>query len=238
VTLVANARMYSPHPAAAAAWRQVFAEVAARSGVALEPIDHPPPAPLGALWARDDLGAAFMCGFPFARAAPRPQLVAAPRRASGATYCTALVARAEAPFARLEDSFGGRIGWTVEESQSGWNAIRHLFPCYAERVGPLVTPRGVVEAVLDGRIDVGPLDDYALALLRRHAPALVAGLRVLATTRPSPIPPLVASPSVPADTVARLRDAFLALPPVSALDLAGFLAPDPAAYEVLLDWRP
>jgi ABC-type phosphate/phosphonate transport system substrate-binding protein len=236
--LVANARMYSPTPQAAAGWRALFAEIGARSGVPLEVVEHAYPAPLGELWARPDLGCAFMCGFPFSRAARQPKLVAAPLRAGGPVYRTELVVRADAPFRTLEDTFGGRIGWTVEESQSGYNAIRHLFAHYGEEVGNLVTPRRVIDAVLGGRIDVGPVDAFVLDLLRHDEPGLASGLRTVALTRPAPIPPLVASPELPDEIVARLRAAFLGMGARPELLIEGFAAPDPRGYDVLRSWTP
>jgi ABC-type phosphate/phosphonate transport system substrate-binding protein len=224
MTFIANARMYAVTPAVAAAWRALFARVAETSGVALTYIDHAAPAPLEDLWSRDDLGAAFMCGF---------------------------VVRAEAPFRTLTDTFGGRIGWTVHHSQSGYNAVRyHLLryareraePLYAERIGPLVTPRAVVEAVLFGRIDVGPLDSYVHDLLGRHDPATASRLRTVASTAMTPIPALVASPQVPAETADRLRAALIACggdralrPVLETLALTGFSAVAPAAYAALLE---
>ena len=43
---------------------------------------------------------------------------------------------------------------------------------YRESIGPLTTPRRVIEALLAGDIDVGPLDSYALDLMLRHDPDL------------------------------------------------------------------
>jgi ABC-type phosphate/phosphonate transport system substrate-binding protein len=112
---------------------------------------------------------------------------------------------------------------------------------FAATVGPLVTPRRVIEAVLAGACDAGPVDGYALALLRATEPALTDGIRVIASTAPAPIPPLVASPGVAADCVARLRAAFAtvataaALAPIRAqLLLARFAAPTSADYDELL----
>jgi ABC-type phosphate/phosphonate transport system substrate-binding protein len=234
--LVANARMYSPTPEAAAAWRALFAKVSERSGVALETVEHAYPAPLAELWSRRDLGCAFMCGFPFARAAMQPLIVAAPLREEGPVYRTELVVRSEAPFATLEATFGHRIGWTLEDSHSGCNAIRHLLPQYRETVGPLVTPRHVAEAVLEGRIDVGPLDGFVLALWRRYAPEFADRLRTVATSRPAPIPPLVAAPGIPEETVARLRAAFLGIGRRPELLIDGFIMPNPRDYDVLRQW--
>src|SRR5581483_7411422 len=75
---IANARMYSVAPGAAAAWRRLFEWVASESGVPLEIIDHAFPAKLEELWERPDLAATFMCGLPFAKD-PRPLVpIAAP----------------------------------------------------------------------------------------------------------------------------------------------------------------
>ena len=223
MALVANARMYSVTPQAKAAWQALFAWIAETSGVPLVQLDHAPPAPLETLWERDDLGAAFMCGLPFALTSRQPSLVAAPvlslpRYGGMPRYCTDLVVRADRPFARLSDTFAGRIGWTVEHSQSGYNAVRyHLLryrrdrpvSLFTEWVGPLVTPRRVIEAVLEGEIDVGPLDSYVHELLRRHEPATAARLRVLESTVMTPIPPVVAASTVASGTIERLRLAFL-----------------------------
>ena len=251
--LVANARMYAVTPVVKAAWQDLFAWVARTSGVPLSYLDHAAPAPLETLWARDDLGAAFMCGFPFASAARKPAILAAPvpsppRYGGRPCYCTDLVVRADSAFAQLSDTFGGRIGWTVEHSQSGYNAVRHHLlataaaPRTAQWVGPLITPRRVIEAVLRGEIDVGPLDSYVHDLLRRHEPETAAKLRVVKSTAMTPIPLLVASPGIASDALARLRRALLschAEPELAAtlgtLLVSRFDEVDPADYDVLLD---
>jgi ABC-type phosphate/phosphonate transport system substrate-binding protein len=253
MALLANARMYAVTPAVKAAWQELFAWVARTSGVPLEYIDHAAPAPLEALWARDDLGAAFMCGFPFASATPPPRLLAAPvpsppRYGDAPRYCTDLVVRADSRFAQLCDTFGGRIGWTVSHSQSGYNAVRHHLlgepqARYAAWVGPLVTPRRVIDAVLNDAIDVGPLDSYVHDLLRRHEPDTAAKLRVVASTALTPIPPLIAARGVANDTVARVRVALLSChdePALAAtreaLLLSRFETVEAANYRVLIDW--
>lgn len=254
--LVANARMYAVTAEAGELWRQLLDRVGRAAGVPLSYLEHAAPAPLEALWSRDDLGLAFMCGYPFARAEPPPQAVSAPvprdpRCAGRAMYWTDLVVRADGPFRNLADTFGGRVGWTVEHSQSGFNALRHHLlahrggrdaPLYRESVGPLVTPRRVIDAVLSGAIDVGPLDSYFHDLLRRFESETASRLRAVESTRPTPMPLLVASPAVGAGAVGRLRQALLASPQDRAaaeilahLRLAGFVVPRPESYRLLLD---
>ena len=254
VVPVANARMYSATPQAREAWKTLLRWVLARAGLAWDVIDHDPPAPLSVLWARDDLGLALMCGLPFARCEVRPTLVAAPvpspaRYGGRPVYFTDIVVRADAAFERLEDTFGGTVGYTLSDSMSGGVAFAdHLSPCraregtrlYTKAVGGLVNARGVIDALAAGRIDVGPLDSYYHDLLRRHEPAFAAQVRTVARTAPMPIPPLVATAPLSSQDLQRLR---AALADVAAADdlrevrerllLKGFAAVDPAVYDAL-----
>lgn len=254
---VANARMYAVTADASAAWAELFAWVTRKSGVDLETIEHHTSLPMTALWTRADLGAAFMCGRPWTQAEPKPVPIAcpvpAPARYEGAPrYMTDIVVRADSPFRTLEDTFGHRIGYTLEESQSGFNALRHhllryrsasRLALYAESVGPLHTPRGVVAALLSGAIDVGPLDSYAFDLMRTAPDDPAHRLRVVATTAPAPIPFFVASPSCPQDVVVALREGFLAAGNEAELAdlrdrllLRGFHAVVEPAYDLLRAW--
>lgn len=250
-----NARMYGPTPKAAAAWDRLFEWIGLRAGLELAKIPHPPPAPLDDLWARRDLAAVFICGFPYAMRADRPPLIAAPLPSAPdyggrPIYWTDLICRRDAPMTGIEDCFGRSFGWTVRHSQSGFNAPRRFFadhtrtrgaPLFAQVTGGLMTPRRVVEAVLDGRIDCGPLDGYCHELLGKHEPELASGLRVLARTASAPIPPLMATAPLDSEQLSRLREAFGAVG--EARDLAalrddlclkGFALPVSADYEMTL----
>ncbi len=250
---IACSRMYNVADGARRAWRDLFTEVSRRCGIPLRVIDHAAPAPLEDLWSRADLGCVFMCGWPYLRAVPKPVLVAAavPRSSTrqAPEYRTAFVALAAHGHACLADTFGGRLAYTVEGSHSGFNAVRHHLlshygnrekPLYRALVGPVVTPLGAVDSVRDGRADVAPVDSYALDLLRRHAPERLQDLAVIEWTTTAPMPPLVASPQVPEADIAALRAVLLAsstLPGLAehleALELAGFAAIAPAAYDVI-----
>jgi ABC-type phosphate/phosphonate transport system substrate-binding protein len=254
---VANARMYSVNPGAKAAWADLFEWLSRESGVNLTVVDHAFPLPLSELWSRGDLASAFMCGFPFVLMAHRPVPVAAPvpraaLKPGQPVYATRLVVRADSGFASLEDTFGGRLGYTVEDSHSGYNALRHHLlpyfsangaPLYRESIGPLFTPRRVFEAVLAGKIDVGPLDSYALDLMLRHEPDLASRIRIVATTDVAPIPFLVASPQCPDKVIAALRTALAAFGDTAAcaglrerLCLERFVPVAVADYDLIARW--
>lgn len=224
MSFIANARMYAVSPDAEAAWRALLGHVASEADVALDYLPYPAPQPLEALWSRPDLGCVFMCGYPIALeiatvipiAAPIPSLAWAAGRP---VYRSDFIVRADSPFETLEDTFGHRAGWTVEHSHSGFNAFRrhlldHVRPerpqLYREMVGHLVTARAILDAVVEGRIDVGPLDAYWHALIARHRPELTAHVRVVGSTDLAPMPAFVAAPRMPAGDVTRLRSAFCA----------------------------
>jgi ABC-type phosphate/phosphonate transport system substrate-binding protein len=252
--MIVNARMYSATPAAKQAWKDVLSWATRRAGLAWQAIDYDAPAPLSGLWARPDLGCAMMCGLPYSRRRPRPVLIAAPvpapaRYAGRPVYFTDIVVKASAPFNRLEDTFGGVVGYTLNDSMSGCVALRHHLaryrqapdkPLYREAVGGFVNARSVIEALINGRIDVGPLDSYYHDLLKAGEPEFAADVRVIATTGAAPIPPLVATAAIPAAEVAALRSALGAAgsaPELAAsralLLLKGFAVPDVADYDII-----
>ena len=247
--MIANARMYALDARVTARWRRLFERVAERSGMFLEMIEHTAPRPLDELWRRDDLGCAFMCGYPWAtwtRRSTRPRLLAVPlplgeRYAGRPVYCSDIVVRRDAPFSGVDALCGTRFGFTIESSQSGWQAPRAFFAepalrnggrWFGETVGPLFTPRAIADAVIEGRADAGPLDSYWHDLLRLHEPAIAAHLRIVASTPMTPMPALVCAASMPDDVHARLVDALLGVANDAtlrgvreALALRGFAVP-------------
>jgi len=245
--MIANARMYSVNAAAAATWRTLL-------GLDAEVVDYAAPAPLAALWSRDDLGSVLMCGLPYSLRAPVPQLVAAPipspaRYGGRPVYMTDLAVRADSPWQRIEESFGGIVGYTVTDSQSGYFALRRFLapyheqaarPLYRAVVGNLLNARGVIDALVDERIDVGPLDSYSFDLLRRFEPALAAQVRIVASTAPTAIPAFVATTVLDPDALTRLRNTFVSVAAApglrdvrDALLLRGFAVPEAVDYTPL-----
>jgi ABC-type phosphate/phosphonate transport system substrate-binding protein len=251
---IANARMYSATPAVKAAWKEVLAWVLAQARLDWEVVDYDAPAPLNALWSRDDLGLAMMCGLPYSQREPRPTLLAGPipsppRYGGRPIYMTDVVVGADAPFRRIEDTFGGVVGYTLADSMSGGVAFANFLAphrpaggarLYRSAVGGLIHARGVIEALAAGRIDVGPLDSYYHDLLRANDPAFAAQVRVIASTTPLPIPPLVATAALSPQAAQQLRDALVAVadapqlqPQRQRLLLSGFALPHPDEYRAV-----
>jgi ABC-type phosphate/phosphonate transport system substrate-binding protein len=254
--MIANARMYSVTPAVAELWRQLLDAIAAQAAVALTVVDHPEPMPINELWRRQDLGAVFMCGLPFARSEPRPALIAAPVPAppefgGQPRYWSEFVVRADSGFQVLEETLGYRMAFTAPDSQSGCVAALYYFmeasglleaaaqrPLYKEVIAPQITPLRALTAVADGLADVAPIDSFALRLLRKYRPELTCRVRVVGQTGPTAIPPIVATRSGPRSLETAFFEAHNNLsmkPLLQSLELERFARPDPASYGLLRD---
>ncbi len=240
--MIANARMYSVSPEAAGLWRRLLTAVIESAGLDIQLLEHTEPKPIDDLWQRADLAAVFMCGLPFSRSQPRPELIAAPVPSPPdfrglPQYWSEMVVRKDGALRSIEDTFGGRIALTVPGSQSGCLAamnylmnIADRFPLYGAVIAPQITPLGALSAVVDGAADVAPIDAYAFYLLQKYRRDLTSQVRSVARTPRTPIPPLVASPP----GLASLRAAFLEAdrradiaPLMADLLLERFVQPDP-----------
>ena len=250
--MIINTRMYSVCPAAKTAWHTLIEWVMQRADVHWTFLDWDAPKPLAELWARNDLACAMMCGLPYSLRTPQAQILAAPvlslaRYAGRSVYFSDLAVRADSKYQTLEDTYGGVLGYTLKDSQSGYFALRHhLLPLekagplpFKKIIGNLINPKGVIQALIDGRIDVGPLDSYCHDLFRKLQPEFASQVRVVASTNPTPMPPLVSSASLDDATLKRVRDAFLAVehaPELAAereaLLIARFVVPDPSDFNL------
>ena len=249
MTPVANARMYAVAPDAAEAWRRLLRHAIGVAGLEMIVVDHPPPAGLPELWARPDLGCAFMCGWPFAQEGGVRPIVAAPVPASPWSegqpiYRSEFIVAIDSAYTTLDEVRHRRFAFNARHSHSGWNLPNaHLGgPPPGKLVGPFVTHQRAMAAVASGEADFACIDSLVLDLLRRHDPAFVAKLRVIAATSSSPIPLLVGAHPAHGDRLgedarARLRAALLALDAddagralLAAVALRGFVRVDAARY--------
>jgi ABC-type phosphate/phosphonate transport system substrate-binding protein len=256
--LVFNMRMYAVNEDVLGLWQQFGAWVAQSSGIDLVYLSHDAPQPIDALWDRTDAGLVQMCGWPLYRRDTAPNILAAPvydapHTNDQAVYWTDMVVSADSPWSSLEDSFGGILAWTLESSHSGFNAPRHLLllhfmqrgrALYRDTVGPVITPRGAIDAVLEGRADIAPVDGYYHLLLQRHEPQTARKLKTLARTPSVPAPPFVAAHGLETTTVEALRKALLragddlqARATLKKLSIAQFVPRARDHYGILEKWH-
>ncbi|WP_011582288.1 MULTISPECIES: phosphate/phosphite/phosphonate ABC transporter substrate-binding protein [Chelativorans] len=223
--LVASSRMYNVAPEVRSLWDGFFDWLSRQADADLEIVAHDAPAPLSELWQRPDLGAVFMCGYPFISMAPelRPIALAAPVALAAWSqakplYASHIVVAANNAAKTPKDLFGMTFGWTVRDSQSGYHALRRFLlegfssefrDALPPAKGPFLNPTGIIQAVREGLVDAGPVDAYAFELLRVHAPEKISGVKVIATTPSTPCPLLIASRGTPHSLSDNLRNALL-----------------------------
>ena len=121
---------------------------------------------------------------------------------------------------------------------------QHGRDLYSQSVGPLTTPRRVIDSILAGGIDVGPLDSYAWDLLQRHDPDLTERIRIVETTDAAPIPFLVASRQCPDRVVTALQTALMEFGEIAACDglrerlcLQSFAPVVITEYDLMMRWN-
>ena len=174
-----------------------------------------------------------------------------PRRritAAKPIYFSCLVVRRDSGFASVEDTFGGRVAWTVENSYSGFAALRHHLLRYRTADRP-ESVRGVgrtadnaggrnrKRARRQGRSRSGR--QLRLGFAR---PARSRADRRRSRRRQDRRRSLSAhrrEPGIEPDAADRLSDAFVSIgeevsirPALDSLLLKGFAAVDAAAYDI------
>src|SRR5690606_4036788 len=116
---------------------------------------------------------------------------------SGATYRSLLIVAGDSPATGLEDLRGARLAYNGSGSQSGYDVLPAM-------VAPLAAAgtcfgsthesgshRASIAAVATGRADLCAVDCVTHALLQMHAPAALAGTRVLTRSPAAPGLPFV-----------------------------------------------
>jgi ABC-type phosphate/phosphonate transport system substrate-binding protein len=170
-------------------------------------------------WLDPRLLLAQTCGFPYVRhLRGRVRLVATPvygfPGGEGAERRSVVVVAADAPFAGVEDLRGARAAINDPGSNSGANLLAALVAPLARdgRFFATVTVTGghreSLAAVAAGRADVAAIDSVTFGLLARHAPAEVAGVRVLCETPGGPGLPLITRGEATDEEVLELREAL------------------------------
>jgi phosphonate transport system substrate-binding protein len=173
-----------------------------------------------------DVHLAFMCGWPYAQRFDRADrrfellcapVMAAPRYRGRPLYFTDVIVRHDSPLRTFADLRGRSYAYNDAGSHSGHNMPRaHLLALgetsgYFGRVLASGSHQASIRLVADGAVDASGIDSTVLELEARERPEVAAGLRVVETIGPEPIPPVIVSRDVAPALRTRLRDAFLTM---------------------------
>jgi len=194
-----------------------------------------------------DVDLAFICSGALTAFAPDApiELIAAPVVHGETTYKSVVVVRSDSSYRSFADLRGGRFAFTDVLSNTG-----HLYPTFrlhelgttAEAFFSAVTLTGAhdrsVLAVHRKLVDAAAVDILIYDQLLEMEPSYAEQLRVIETSPPFAIPPVVAPTSVPAPLRKRLGAILVALSKdpahrelLAPLGFDGFTRIDPSAYE-------
>lgn len=127
-----------------------------------------------------------------------------------------VIVAADSPYVTIDDLRGTRFAYNAPDSNTGANLPRRLFAplsrggrFFGETLESGSHVASLVAVTL-GDADAASIDSVTFALLAAHRPTALAGVRVLAMTAASPLPPFVTpAPADPA-TIVRLFAALSA----------------------------
>ena len=209
--------------------------------------------PLGEIWRDPGLLLAQTCGYPLMTQLHGDVIpIAAPvygwPGCEAATHRSFIVVSAASRFAALADLRGRPAAINGWDSNSGMNLFRHAVAKLAGGgafFSEIVVTGGhpaSLEHVANGEADVAAVDCVTFALVWRHRPELVEGVRMIAETAASPVLPFVTRAGDSTGEIAALRDALtgaIADPAnresVEALGLRGVEPVTREDYTVVLD---
>ncbi|HEY5204553.1 MAG TPA: PhnD/SsuA/transferrin family substrate-binding protein [Roseiarcus sp.] len=253
-TLIASLPMYDfPWTAAAndALWASIIARLA-EAGVQAPP-RLARDGDLAPLWRHPGLIFGQTCGYPYVTALKETvTLIAAPEYSfpgcEDALHRSFIIRRADDPRRALGEFRGAVAALNTHDSNTGMNLFRVTIAPIAGGApffrATVVTGshEASLIAVAEGGAELASIDCVSFALLERGRPDLIKRVAIVAKSPLSPCLPFIASASLPASTIAEVREALfdaLADPDLAetraALGLAGARAAAPADYDRVID---
>jgi len=175
--------------------------------------------PLRELWNDPDLRFSQCCGYDLINGyAKTLRPIATPHfdapECEGCEYASVIVVREDCAAVDVSEMRGAVCVVNERDSHSGMNALRALVaPAsrngrFFSRVETSGAHDASVEMVGNGSADIAAIDCVTYALLQRHRPAALSGVRKLGRTGRAPALPYVTRRTVNADTLARMRAAL------------------------------
>jgi ABC-type phosphate/phosphonate transport system substrate-binding protein len=206
-----------------------------------------------ALWRHPSLIFGQTCGYPYVTALKETvTLIAAPEYSfpgcEDALHRSFIIRGQGDPRRELGEFRGAIAALNAHDSNTGMNLFRATIAPFAGGApflrATVVTGshEASVIAVAEGGADLASIDCVSLALLERGRPELIKRVAIISESVPSPNLPFIASASLPAPTIAAVREALfaaLADPHLAktcvALGLTGARVVTPADYDRVID---
>ncbi len=190
---------------------------------------------------------AFVCTYPFIRGEKDfgMEAIAVPEIEGRTTYRSYLIASADSPARSLMDFKGKRFASSDVFSNSGWlysatqliEAGENPASFFSEHVITGAHDKSV-EAVAEGQVDGAAVDSLVYEMMLRKNPSLKAKVRLISTSPPFGMPPLVVHPRIDPKLKASLRETLLKMhldpegeKALAAIGIDKFVVPEAGIYE-------
>ena len=166
----------------------------------------------------------WICGLPYDQKADQAQptvellavpVMQGPRYQDRPIYFSDVVVRHDSRYAAFADLRGAAWAFNEPHSQSGYNVTRYHLATLGEtrgyfgRVVVAGSHLGALAMILDGRVDAAAIDSTVLELELASRPELRETIPIVEVLGPSPMPPWVASRSLPAGIRDAIRSVFV-----------------------------
>ena len=174
-------------------------------------------------WQSQDLLVSQTCGYPLTHdLAGKVQYLITPCYDTpynqGAHYCSLLLVQENNSAQTFADLKGMSFAYNSLDSQSGYNCLYPLLgeqpqaPSHKEFFAVMLASGGhrqSIAMVQSGQAETCAIDSVTFALLAKHVPAAVAGLRVVTSTPLVPGLPFITSLTTDQQTADKLRQAII-----------------------------
>lgn len=190
---------------------------------------------------------AFVCGGAFIEGERENymELLAAPRVNGETIYHAYIIVPVASNAQSLADLRGQRFAFTDPLSNSGRLYLTYVLDQQGETPESFFNETiftyshdNSVRAVADGIVDGASVDSLVYNYLASHDPAITDATRILMTSHPFGIPPVVVHPDLDPDLKAQLRDALLSMnqdtqgrQALTSLHIDGFAIVDSTLYD-------
>ncbi len=204
-------------------------------------------AEINALIARNQVDLAFICTSAYleGEADGSLALLAAPEIGGQSVYFSQLIVPADSPAQSMADLRGARFAFTDPMSLTGRVYPTHLVQQlgstpeqFFSSISYTYSHDRAIQAVADGVVDGAAVDSLVLAYAQARAPELAAKLRVIHTSEPFGIPPVVVPSGLEPAETARLQTILLTMEQTPAgrlvlahLGVGRFVRTGDGAYE-------
>ena len=212
-------------------WWQAIATELQNQGINA-PAELIQPADYYAHWQADDLLLSQTCGYPLTHdLAGKVQYLMTPCYDTpyneGANYCSLVLVHEDSQAETFEDLKGLRFAFNSVDSQSGYNCLRFRLEeqgvgqqGHADYFGDMLVSGGHRQSlamVQSGQAETCAIDSVTFALLAKHVPQAVAGLRVVMTTPLVPGLPFITSLATNPQIADTLRQAITQVQQIPAM---------------------